>query len=256
MSGKIEEQQVALPYQSLSQIYDRMMSHVPYRRWARYVQKILRQEGLASPRILDVGCGTGRFIREVGKLGLRADGCDASEEMLHIARQRNPSARFWNDQLPELTRVPAGKYAVFTCLYDTLNYLLSLQEVEQALRRVFQLLPPGGLFIFDVVSIYYCQTVLDRWREAETFRKDLSYQRYSYFDSGTRCQVSEFTIYTPDGVFFEKHRQRIYRFKELERLIRRKTAFDIVAIYEGFSFVEAEETSDRAHFVLRKSSHD
>lgn len=256
MPGKIEEQQVALPYQSLSQIYDRVMSHVPYRRWAGYVQKIIRQEGLVSPRLIDIGCGTGRFIREMTKLGFPADGCDSSPEMLRVARQRNPTSQLLIDRLPELRKIPPQKYAVFTCLYDTLNYLLSLEEVERALQRVFQLLLPGGLFIFDVVGIYYCQTVLDRWHEAETFSKELAYQRYSYYEPKTRCQLSEFTIYTPRGVFFEKHRQRIYRFGELERLIRQKTDFEIKAIYEGFTFVEAEEISDRAHFVLRKNNDD
>jgi len=65
----------------------------PYRPgWALEVEQLLGVlEDLQPARVLDVACGTGFLTRQ-----LRGDvvGLDQSEEMLSIARERAPQARF------------------------------------------------------------------------------------------------------------------------------------------------------------------
>ena len=97
--GKLVDQdsEITLPYEKLAVIYNHVMRHVEYRRWAKYIKKILSKYGPSNPTIMDVGCGTGEFIYQLSQLGLAADGSDPSPAMLKIAKKRNPAHSFTLD---------------------------------------------------------------------------------------------------------------------------------------------------------------
>ena len=44
-------------------------------------------KGTEKPKVLEVGCGTGKWLRLLAQAGCDVAGLDASEEMLAIARQ-------------------------------------------------------------------------------------------------------------------------------------------------------------------------
>jgi SAM-dependent methyltransferase len=48
---------------------------------------VIREADLAGRRVLDIGCGTGRFLAQLAEIA-RAWGVDASPEMLEVARTR------------------------------------------------------------------------------------------------------------------------------------------------------------------------
>lgn len=244
-----------VPYQKVSSIYDEIMQHVEYDHWARYIEKIIESHLKLPVRLLDVGCGTGQFIYEIKKLGFAANGCDPSMAMLKMARKKNPGTYFWIDRLPELKLVRPAAFAVITCLYDTINYLPSLPIILDALKRVYSLLPTGGLFIFDVVSDNLCQNCFRDDIENEVIDSKYAYQRRSFFNAESHQQITEFTVYTSRGIFEERHIQYIYSFADIAHLIRNKTAFDLRAVYQDFTFFEVNEGSERAHFVLKKNQN-
>jgi len=253
--GKLVDQdsEITLPYEKLAVIYNHVMRHVEYRRWAKYIKKILSKYGPSNPTIMDVGCGTGEFIYQLSQLGLPADGCDPSPAMLKIAKKRNSAHSFTEDGLPDLNTIPGGKYNVFTCLYDTINYLPSLEVFTESLNRVYTLLPEEGLFIFDAVSEFFCKHYFNGFSEKEVIDSKFAYQRRSYYDRLKSLQINEFSIYTENGIFEEKHVQKIYPFSKMQQMIRDHSSFQIIAVFEDFSFFTADGDSNRAHFVLKKS---
>jgi len=245
---------ISTPYEALAVIYDEIMQQVNYRHWARYIFKLIQRHSPYSHiKVLDVGCGTGQFIYELRTLGLPVEGCDPSPAMLKIARRRNPKVHLWIDKLPELSEVPSDQYSVITCLYDTINYLPTLDLVNQTLQRIYSLLPPGGLFIFDVVSEVFCQHYYHHINEQEVINSDYAYARYAHYDAKKHQQINEFSIYTPEGVFEERHVQTIYPYKDLRSLISHNTKFRIIGVYQDFTYLKAKEDSNRAHFVLQKN---
>ncbi len=241
------------PYTALAKAYDVMMSHVDYRRWAVYMVQMFKREGIreAVP-FLDVGCGTGRFIERMAALGWVGEGCDPSPEMINIARKHFPEARFFVDGLPELRRVPARRYPIITCLYDTINYITDPEQLQQSFRRVCEVLPPGGIFVFDVVSESHCRQHFQHYADSEVITKALAYSRESHYNSSERIQYNWIRIYTPEGIFEEEHQQRIYPAAQLRKIIKKCSGFTITHMYEDFTLQAANSYSGRIHFVLKK----
>ncbi|HSC50025.1 MAG TPA: methyltransferase domain-containing protein [Gaiellaceae bacterium] len=55
--------------------------------WREVAETLIREADLAGRRVLDVGCGTGRFLAQLAPLA-KAWGVDSSPEMLEVARAR------------------------------------------------------------------------------------------------------------------------------------------------------------------------
>ncbi|MFZ0738902.1 MAG: methyltransferase domain-containing protein [Candidatus Acidiferrales bacterium] len=95
-------------------------------------------------RVLDVGCGTGRWVRRYGEMGLRATGVDATSGMLRLARQRGTA-----DPLiaGEANRLPL-RAAAFDCVSDiTVVQHIPAPLQLQALNEMVRVLKPGGRLI-------------------------------------------------------------------------------------------------------------
>ena len=118
--------------------------------------------------------------------------------------------------MPELSQISKKKFHLVTCLYDTMNYLLSLDVFTEALNRIYQLLQPEGSFIFDVVSENFCKLYFHHADEEEVVNENYAYSRKSYFNKATSQQFNHFTIFTPHGIFEEEHVQNIFSFSELD----------------------------------------
>ncbi len=123
------------------------------RRAAPALLKMFRAAGITRGLVVDLGCGSGIWARELTDAGHDVLGIDQSPEMLRIARRRAPKASFvrgsfLDAKLPECAAVTAlGE--VFSYLFDESNDAGSLSVL---FRRVHRALRPGGLFVFDVAT--------------------------------------------------------------------------------------------------------
>lgn len=89
----------------------------------------------------DVGCGAGHHTAALAERGFTPIGYDASPELLEEARRRHPGLRFVNATLPELAIAESGFANVFC---ETVIMHLSPQAVPMAVRRMLEILRPGG----------------------------------------------------------------------------------------------------------------
>jgi len=253
---KRRKKKICAPYEALAEIYDFVMRHVTYREWAAYLEEILRRSDFRDPKLLDLACGTGTLALELYARGHRVVGADASSPMLRIARQKaqswGASVAFFEMDIRTVHGAPA--YDIVLCLYDSLNYLLSLRDVASALAGSHDLLLPGGLFIFDICtegnSLKYFRDITE-CEQGNGF----SYTRHSFYRPGDRMQIIEFEILFDDQPFFfiDTERKLIYTLDEISSTLE-ASSFELIGMYDNFSFHPATEDSDRIHFVLRKPS--
>ena len=114
--------------------------------------QILDREGLAPRTAVDLACGTGSVAVILARKGLAVTGVDMSEEMLCVASEKAMEMEnrplFVCQSLQQL-RLPVG-VDLAVCALDSLDYVTDPADCQEAIRRVYKVLNPGGCFIFDV----------------------------------------------------------------------------------------------------------
>lgn len=95
-------------------------------------------------RFLDVGCGTGRWVRRYAELGFAPVGVDATIGMLRIARAHQTSCPL----IAGLAYNLPFSDAVFDCLSDiTVVQHIPYENQPKALQEMVRVLKPGGRMI-------------------------------------------------------------------------------------------------------------
>ena len=135
-------------YHELAKSYDRLTNDVDYEATVAFYYETLKKEGLNPRTCVDLACGTGSVTAILVEKGLQVTGVDLSEEMLTVASQKAPGAWFICQPLQELKLPRAVDMAV--CALDSLDYITDPKDCEEAIRRIYKALNPGGIFIFDV----------------------------------------------------------------------------------------------------------
>jgi SAM-dependent methyltransferase len=116
----------------------------------RSIRRALASAG-ASPgaRFLDVGCGTGRWVRRYAELGFSAVGVDATIGMLRIARAHGTKGPLTTGLAQSLPFSDAA----FDCLSDiTVVQHIPYKFQRQAIQEMVRVLRPGGrLILMEVI---------------------------------------------------------------------------------------------------------
>ncbi len=117
------------------------------------VLAILKRAGVRTGLVVDLGCGSGRWVAALGDAGYDVLGVDLSPDMIRLARKRAPLARFVTGSLLN-TKLPACD--AVTAIGEIVNYQFDPKHSRAALTRLFRrvhaALRPGGLFVFDVAG--------------------------------------------------------------------------------------------------------
>jgi SAM-dependent methyltransferase len=124
----------------------------PWPGWTRLLPLLEQQRAAGALRVLDVGCGNGRFgaflADRLTPAELRYTGIDSSEFLLSRARARAlPFAEIelvCADLVEAPDRLPAGPYSLIA-LFGVLHHVPGLARRRALLRRLGERLAPGGL---------------------------------------------------------------------------------------------------------------
>jgi SAM-dependent methyltransferase len=118
-----------------------------WERAAPAILKWLRDAGIRSGTVVDLGCGGGQWLARLAAEGYQPVGVDASPAMIRAARKLVPPATLITGSFAD---VDLPSCDAVTSLGEPLNYLNDRRGFERTLRNVYHALRPGGLFIFDV----------------------------------------------------------------------------------------------------------
>lgn len=122
--------------------------------WALYLettftplyQKVISKSGLqAGKQLLDIGCGTGLFLRMAGATGATLTGIDVSPEMLEVARERNPGATLIGQDMDKLS-FPEKSFDLVTG-FNSLQYA---EDIVKTLKDIRQLLKEDAFLVIGI----------------------------------------------------------------------------------------------------------
>ncbi|AXG81648.1 class I SAM-dependent DNA methyltransferase [Streptomyces paludis] len=120
----------------------------PERLAGRWAEDSLRRYG-AGPRVLDLGCGTGRDAAHLHRAGRAVTGADLSDAMLEYARAHHPGPRYVRADLRSFD-LGEGTFDAVVCLDSALLYCRTNDELDGLLASCRRALAPGGLLVAEM----------------------------------------------------------------------------------------------------------
>ncbi|MFE7775130.1 class I SAM-dependent methyltransferase [Streptomyces sp. NPDC057445] len=114
----------------------------------RWAEDCLRRYG-AGPRILDIGCGTGRDAAYLHEAGRTVVGADLSEAMLEHARVHQPGPEYVRADLHAFD-LGERSFDAVVCLDSALLYCHTNEELDGFLGSCRTSLAPGGLLVAEM----------------------------------------------------------------------------------------------------------
>lgn len=242
-------------YHALAASYDRLTNDVDYEATVNFYFDILEREGILPRSAVDLACGTGSVTALLAQRGIPVTGVDLSEEMLTVAQQKTqtmtPRPFFVCQDLARLW-LPRG-VDLAVCALDSLDYITEPAQCARAISRVYKMLNPGGIFIFDVntpekLCAMDGQVFLDEdedvycvWRgEFDETENVCSYAMDLFQRQGTLWRRS-----------FEEHREYAYSRQQLTDYLK-DAGFTHIRVYGDRSFSPPEAGAQRIYFSARK----
>lgn len=241
------------PYEAITPIYDKLMSHVEYHRWADFIACLIKRETDNPKHILELACGTGTLANHLIRLGFRVSGFDRSEAMVTEAKRKYKSNNLRFETGDFLDFPLERQYDAAICLYDSVNYLIKLEDLIRFLERIREALKPGGVFIFDICTRYNSRTNFRQYSDEGSIN-GFHYSRFSDYNLRTHTHINDFQLYRnedPSVHYKERHVQRIYSTGQIRNSVK-KAGLITEAEYDDISFRRAGYRSLRVHFLTRK----
>ncbi len=246
-------------YSAFAEIYDLCMDNIPYDRWSEYLISLLREYGVEDGIVAELGCGTGEITARLQRAGYDMIGLDASAEMLGVAREKEydteePSGILY--LLQDMREMELfGTVRAFVSVCDSMNYLLTEEDLLRTFRLVNNYLEKDGVFIFDMKSEYFfSEVVADEVRVEHWEDGTLIWE--NEYDSEQRCNRYELTIYRRiDNEAYERvteeHVQRVYTVERLKKLLE-LAGLCFVAAYDACTREPVSATTERFYIIAKE----
>lgn len=242
-------------YQALAASYDRLTNDVDYAAVVEFYFSILQREGLVPRTAVDLACGTGSVALLLAQKGLQVTAVDMSEEMLCQAAQKaqehTQMPMFICQRLEEL-HLPRG-VDLAVCALDSLDYITQPEDCQQAIKRIYKALNPGGCFIFDVntpekLRAMDSQVFLDE-------DDDVYCVWRGEFDEKTNICTYGMDLFQRQGDVwqrsFEEHREYAYSQEQLIGYLR-EAGFTAIEVFADRRFEKPADGEQRIYLKARK----
>ena len=244
-------------YTSFAAVYDKFMDNIPYEEWSRYIIDLLQKHGVKDGLVLELGCGTGSMTELLAKAGYDMIGIDNAEDMLELASEKRQQSGldilYLLQDMREFELYGTVRAVVSVC--DSMNYITEEDDLLQVFRLVNNYLDPGGMFLFDLNTLYKYEEVLGECTIAEN-REECSFIWENYYDPEEQINEYDLTLFIEEeeGLYRkyeEVHYQRAYDLNRIEELIR-EAGMEPVAVYNAFTEEEPGEDSERVYVLARE----
>lgn len=226
-----------------AQWYDAIYSFKNYQQESEKIVALLKKEHPRATSLLDIACGTAEHHRYLPQ-SYSVDGIDLNQEFIEIAPQKNPAGQFFQADMADFDL--KQKYDAVLCLFSSIGYVKTLENVVKTLRCFKKHLNPEGI------------VVVEPWFTPEYYRTDGGAHLVTAeneFGKICRMNISEregrlsiinfhYLVGTSDGVqhFTERHELGLFSIEEM------KNAFKSAGLSVSF---DEEGLTGRGLYIAR-----
>ncbi len=242
-------------YNIFALLYDALTEDVDYKVRSDYISGFFTAENIKSGTIVDLACGTGSFSVHLAEKGYNVLGVDLSEEMLSVAQNKlseiSCEYSLINAKMQDF--IADIKVDGVICMLDSINHLTSFDDVKTTFENVYKSLKNGGLFIFDVNTIYKHQQIL--FDNTFVFDEEdyyLVWDNEKVNDREVRILL-DFFLFNGESYdrYSEEFNEYAYSVNELKEMLN-NAGFTDIKVYDELTTAPPEENSERLYFVCKK----
>ena len=244
-------------YENFSRVYDLFMDNIPYEEWGKNICGILKRYGIRDGLVLDLGCGTGAMTEILSRAGYDMIGVDNSVDMLEAALAKKEISGsdilYLLQDMREFELYGTVRAAVSVC--DSVNYITEPEELLQVFRLVNNYLDPGGIFLFDLNTLYKYEKILGESVIAEN-RDEGSFIWENWYDPEDRINEYDLTLFIREEKdlyrkYQETHFQRAYSIEEIRGLLC-DAGMSLEEIWDADTLGKPCPQTQRLYFIARE----
>lgn len=208
-------------------LYDIFYQDKNYKNESEFIHKYFCHNGHGSA-LFEAACGTGNHAFEFEKLGYIVTAIDNSPDMIQEAErkilEKKSNVSFSLASMSELDTNKFHKYDYAVCLFDSLGYVLTNDNIKNTLCNIYSLLNPDGIFCCEV------------WHSAAML-KGYSPVRYKQWNIGDTelIRISETSLDTISSVA--------------------KIDFTILELHKNGSYTKIQETQNNRFFSVNEITY-
>lgn len=197
-------------YTASAPLYDDLYHFKNYSVAATELMQMVQRLHPQARTLLDVGCSTGLHLSHLHQQ-MEVEGLDISHELLEQARRRLPHVRFHQGDMTnfDLDR----SFDVVTCLFASIAYVCTPENLRQAVKHLARHVAPGGLLLIELwlspAHYWHNHVVMN---VAETPARKIVWMYVGKEAHNVVTNDIHFMVATPEGVshFTEQHRMGLF----------------------------------------------
>jgi SAM-dependent methyltransferase len=252
-------------------IYGRFANYYAHEVYSQYssamlehIERLSKTYGLpTSGKLLDVACGNGAFGIGMAQRGWEVTGIDQSASQLEIAQKNSKKLSISWHKRDMRTLDYDREFDLVTCWFDSLNYLLTPEDLKKAFQGMHTALKPGGGCVFDMNTIH---GIMVNWQRNKDYlqvstpelieihhnecdwEKNIAHLHITIFDRGEKRADGSYTWERMDEI----HTERAYPVEEIQAWLA-EVGFTVVDTLGSLrEFVPPRADSTRVWFVCKK----
>ena len=255
-----------MEYLNFAEFYDNLTQNVEYPKRAARIDYLIKQyidTDTDGTLLLDLACGSGSLSEELAKLHYDVIGVDNSPAMLNQAMMKklksNLPIQYLCQDMKELDMF--GTIDITVCMLDSLNHLANPEEIQQVFNRVSLFAQPGGLFIFDMNTLYKHHEVLSNKIFLYDTEKVFCTWENQLKGDTVEMQLTFFARDEEQDIYYrsdELIQETAYPVSLIENLIQ-KAGLELLAAFDADAELHSpqnlqpvSETTERILFITKK----
>jgi ubiquinone/menaquinone biosynthesis C-methylase UbiE len=202
--------------------YDAIYSFKDYQRESEDIINLLKEEHPEAMSLLDAACGTAEHDRYLSRI-YNVNGLDINPEFINIASRKNNDCQYFIADMANF--ILNKKYDIILCLFSSIGYVKTIDNVIKTLRFFKKHLNNGGV---AVVEPWFTP---DQWNTGgkvhmytgETVEGKICRMNRSERKGSLSIIDFHYLVGTSNGVqhFTERHELGLFSVEEMKRAFKK-----------------------------------